>query len=67
MKSITDNLKKTVQTEEKKNFSDKNFKEFEQLLAKIDKLDHSQKPDYSFPLVDTIGKTTYATLNKHSF
>jgi hypothetical protein len=66
MKSIADKLKETIKIEEKKNSSDKNFKEFEQLLAKMDKLGYSQKPDYSFPLVDTIGKTTYSTLNKHS-
>lgn len=67
MKSIADTLKKTIKTEEKKNSADKNFTEFEQLLAKMDKIGYSTKPHYSFPLVDTIGKTTYSTLNKHSF
>jgi cell fate (sporulation/competence/biofilm development) regulator YlbF (YheA/YmcA/DUF963 family) len=67
MKSIADKLKETVKAEEKNNSADKNFREFEQLLAKMDKLGYSQKPDYSLPLVDTIGRTAYSTLNKHSF
>jgi hypothetical protein len=66
MKSIADKLQDTVKLEEKKNASDKNFKEFEQLISQMDKLGYTQKPDYSFPLVDTIGKTTYSTLNKHT-
>jgi len=65
MKSIDDKLKETVKLEEKKHSNDKSFKEFEKLLAQLDKLGCSQKPDYSFPLVDTIGKTTYSNLNKH--
>ena len=65
MKSIVDKRKDTVKVVEKKNSNDKNFKEFEQLISQLDKLGFSQKPDYSFPLVDTIGKTIYSTLNKH--
>jgi hypothetical protein len=66
MKSIADKLKDTVKLEEKKYINDKTLKEFEQLISQMDKLGYSQKPDYSFPLVDTIGKTTYSILNKHS-
>jgi hypothetical protein len=66
MRSIADKTKQTINLEEKKNFDDKNFSEFNQLLTQIDKLGYFEKPNYSFPLVDTIGKTTYSTLNKHS-
>ena len=66
MKSIADKLIDTVKSEENKNASDEKFKALEQLLADIDKLGLSQKADYSFPLVDTIGKTTYSILNKPS-
>ena len=66
MKSIVNKLKETIKLEEKKNANDKNFKEIEQLILEMDKWGYSKKPDYSFPLVDTIGKTTYPTLNKHS-
>lgn len=65
MKSIADKLKETIKAEEEKNSTDKNFKEFEQLLDQISEFGYTKKPDYSFPLVDTIGKTTYSTLNKH--
>ena len=64
MKSITDKLKETLKLEEKKNSNDKNFREFDSLIKEMDKLGYSKKPDYSLPLVDTIGKTTYSTLNK---
>jgi hypothetical protein len=66
MKSIVDKLKETVKLEEKKNANEMNFKAFEQFISQMDKLGYSQKPDYTFPLVDTIGKTTYLILNKHS-
>ncbi len=66
MKSIVDKLKETVKLEEEKNANDMNFKAFEQFISQMDKLGYSQKPDYTFPLVDTIGKTTYLILNKHS-
>jgi len=66
MKSIADKLKDTVKLEEQKNSNDKNFKEVEKLISQMNKLGLVQKPDYSFPLVDTIGKTTYSILNKHT-
>ena len=66
MKSIADKIKQTIKLEEKKNSTDKKFSDLNQLLEQIDKLGYSQKPNYSFPPVDTIGKTTYSTLNKHS-
>lgn len=66
MKSIVDKIKETTKAEEKKNASDKSLREFEKLLVNMDKLGCLKKPDYSLPLVDTIGKTTYSTLNKHS-
>ncbi|MEC4050340.1 hypothetical protein OX284_012930 [Flavobacterium sp. SUN046] len=66
MESIVDKIKETTKAEEKKNASDKSLREFEKLLVNMDKLGCLKKPDYSLPLVDTIGKTTYSTLNKHS-
>jgi len=66
MKTIADKLKETVNVEQNKNSNIKNLKEFDQLIAQIGKLGYSEKAVYSFPLVDTIGKTTYTTLNKHS-
>lgn len=66
MKSIADKLKDTIKLEEKKNASDKNFQQFENFISQMDKLGFTRKPKYSFPLVDTIGKSTYSILNKHS-
>ena len=66
MKTIADKLKETVKVEQNKNSNIKNLKEFDQLIAQIDKLGYSKKAVYSLPLVDTIGKTTYTTLNKPS-
>ena len=66
MKSIADKTKQAIKLEEKKNSHDKKFSEFNQLLEQMEKLGYSQKPNYSFPLVDTIGKTTYSILNRHS-
>jgi hypothetical protein len=65
MKSIVHQLQDTVKLEEKKNANDKSFRELEQLIAQMDELGYSQKPNYTFPLVDTISKTIYPTLNKH--
>lgn len=66
MKSTVDKLEETLKTEGEKNSKDQKFKEFEQLIEQIENLGYSQRPNYSFPLVDTIGKTTYSALNKHT-
>jgi hypothetical protein len=65
MKSIIDQLNETIIAEEFKNSKDEKFKEFKKILSQMEMLGYTQKPDYSFPLVDTIGKTTYSVLNKH--
>lgn len=67
MKSIADKLKKTIKVEEHKNSTDKSFQEIDQILEEMEKMGYSQKPNYSIPLVDTIGRTTYSTLNKHLY
>lgn len=66
MKSIAEKLIEVINTEKNKNIKNKNFKELDELLLNIDKFGYINKPDYSFPLVDTIGKTTYSILNKNS-
>ena len=65
MKSIADKLNEVVKLEEKKNANDKNFQEFEKLISQMERLGYSKKANYSLPLVDTIGKSMYSTLNKH--
>ena len=65
MESIAEKLQETIKAENEKNSNDKNFQEFEQLLEEMENLCSTKKPEYSFPLVDTIGKTYYSTINKH--
>ena len=65
MNLIADKIKQTIKLEEQKNAEDKTFSELNLLIAQMDKLGYSPKSDYSLPLVDTIGKTIYSTLNKH--
>jgi hypothetical protein len=64
MKNIADKL------EEIKNQTDVEKEGFEQLsrfedtLKNLQKVLTLEKPTYSFPQVDTIGKRTYTSLNK---
>lgn len=64
MKNIADKL------EEIKNQTDVEKAKFEQLtrfedtIKNLEKVLTLEKPTYSFPQVDTIGKQTYTSLNK---
>ena len=43
------------------------IREFDKLVKKLSVLDDLKpKSQYSFPLIDTLGKRTYASLNKRS-
>ncbi len=65
MKSVTESVQETIKAEEMKNSVDNKLREFEQLLAQLEKLGIEKKPEYSLPLVDTIGRTLFSSLNKH--
>ena len=65
MKSIETKLRKTIKLEEKKIQNDKNYTDFKQLLDQLDDLGITKKPSYTLPLVDTIGKKTFFSFNKH--
>lgn len=64
MRNIADKL------EEIKNQTDVEEAKFEQLIRfedtikNLEKVLTLEKPSYSFPQVDTIGKRTYSSLNK---
>ena len=64
MKSITDKLKETIQMEEAKNSKDRNYVEIEQLFDELRKMGLLTKPDYTFPIVDTMGKHLYSSLHE---
>jgi hypothetical protein len=66
MRSIVNKVKETILLEEQKKSNNKQLKDFQQLLDYLDALGSRQKADYSIPLVDTIGKTTYSVLNKQN-
>lgn len=65
MKSIVDRVNDTIKKEESKHSRNKNLHDFDKLLEQIDKLGSYKKPEYSLPLVDTIGKTYSSAINKH--
>lgn len=64
MKPIDESLKETILKEGRKNSSEKQLKEFQKVLDEMKKSGQIQKPNYTLPLVDTIGKTYYSILNK---
>jgi hypothetical protein len=63
MKNLANRLKKTINVEEKRKSEDPKIREFEQLLDEVEQYGCAKKPEYTFPLIDTIGKSTYALLN----
>jgi hypothetical protein len=64
MKKLADRLQKTIKAEKLIRSKDQNFRKLENYLIEIEKLGYSHKQEYTIPLVDTIGRTTYSTLNK---
>jgi hypothetical protein len=64
MKDIADKLEeiKNQTDDEKSKF--KQLTKFEETVKNLEKFLTLEKPTYSFPLVDTIGKQTYTSLNK---
>jgi hypothetical protein len=65
MNSIAEKIQETIKVEELKNAGDIKFKELKQLIETMRELGMDSKPEYTFPLIDTIGKTCYSSLNKH--
>ena len=50
-------------TKEEKNKLEQ-ISRFDETIKMIGNLEKSEKPSYSFPLTDTLGKQTYSNLNK---
>lgn len=63
MESIVKKLQKTLEIESLENSKQRDFKELEQLIEKLDNLNLSKRSDYNFPQIDTIGKRLYNSLN----
>ncbi len=66
MKLIVEELNAIISTESTKPHQDKKVKEVEELLNSMKKTGLIKQPTYNLPLVDTIGKTYYSSINKHN-
>jgi hypothetical protein len=65
MKLLTEKLTDTIKKELSKPLEEQKLKEFDKLISDMKKAGLIKKPMYDLPLVDTIGKTYYASINKH--
>ncbi len=63
MENLTDKLSEIIKEIEANPKTDQ-IKKFDDAMEKFSILDLPKKTDYSFPLIDTLGKRTYASLNK---
>ncbi len=66
MRLIVDELNEIISSESAKLRQDKKVQEVEELLSIMKKTGLLKKPSYDLPLVDTIGKTYYSSINKHT-
>jgi hypothetical protein len=64
MNSIVEKFQETLKIEESKISDDSNFQQVQQFIDEMKKLGLDRKPDYTFPLADTIGKAYYSSLNR---
>ena len=62
MKDIEVKVVKMIQKEEQK--LNNELKKLDILIKDIEEMFPTEKPSYTLPLVDTIGKTYYNTLNR---
>lgn len=66
MKQIAEKLSEVISQESLKIVNDKKAKEFVQLLAEMRSTGLLKQPNYDLPMVDTIGKTYYFSINKRN-
>lgn len=66
MKLLTEKLTEAVTKELSNPLEEQKLKEFDKLMADLKKAGLIKKPNYDLPLVDTIGKTYYTSLNKQN-
>ena len=65
MKLIAEKLTDVISMELSQISEVKKIKEFDKLLSDMKKAGLIKQPNYNLPLVDTIGKTYYSSINKH--
>ena len=64
MKLLTEELITIISKELSNPLAEKKVKEFDKLLSEMKNAGIIKKPVYNLPLVDTIGKTYYSSMNK---
>lgn len=64
MNNLSEKLQEIIAKEEKKNSHDKQFEKLDQFVDEMKKSGLIKKPDYTLPMVDTIGKTYYSSINR---
>lgn len=64
MKSLTEKLTDTILFEETKTPSDKELKDLGDFVRKMKEYGIIKTPQYTLPLVDTIGKIYYLSIHK---
>ncbi len=64
MKSLVDQIQEALVSEKKKNVNDSQLQNLEQVIGIMKKSGIIKTPNYTLPLVDTIGKTYYNSINK---
>jgi hypothetical protein len=65
MKLLTDKLTDTISKELSNPLEEQKLRDFDKLITEMKKAGLIKKPIYNLPLVDTIGKTYYSSINKH--
>lgn len=65
MKLLTEKLTDVITVELSNPMEEQKIKEIDKFINDMKKAGLLKKPAYDLPLVDTIGKTYYSSINKH--
>ena len=65
MKLLTEKLTEVITVELSNTMEERKINEIDKLINDMKKAGILKKPAYDLPLVDTIGKRYYSSINKH--
>lgn len=65
MKTLVEKITNVISVESSNSLEEQKLKEFEKMISDMKKSGLIKRPVYDLPLVDTIGKTYYSSINKH--
>lgn len=66
MKPITDQIQEAIKAHELRNQNTEGLEKLQDFIDQIKKNGLDNKPAYSLPLTDTLGRSFYASYNKHN-